>query len=544
MENITAYVRWRGDIPMADDPFNDVDNVILSELGYLDLAGIVPPPLKEPRIGAATRGVTIKEAQRLYEQSADTRRRLAPASSADQLLKSLAASRRFSSIVLSDFVEMEDDGDSLSFAAMTCRLPDGSYYICYRGTGWSIEDWRQDFMISYTRIPAQEEAYAYLAERLNEHPRRSFSIGGHSKGGNLALYAGMAADALQHRRIRRIYSNDGPGICPELRDGAGYKRALAKLTRIIPEFSIIGMLFAPDAEATIVKSTAKGVMQHDAMSWKISGTGFDKADKPSRESMRYSRIFDSWIESASMEEREAFVRDFFDALKADGAKDINDIAGGGINGFGTILMSLANSESRTKIVIKKLLGTVFSQAKTIDYKAILRTQLGIIGVAAIFLGIVFIVLPNFSYHVIGYLLLGSCIALTARQIILTALSTRADKEKKVMLLLFLAAFAVLVFLLALPSFMTAFENIMVGCVFILLAVQLFRRTLSRATWDLPKVLGLIFSIAFVLLGIGSMISPDEILYGRSIAIGFFLILLGVFLLGAEAYKNARAASHR
>ena len=43
MANINEYLDWRGDVPFSLDPFNDVDNLILSELAYTDFEGIVPP---------------------------------------------------------------------------------------------------------------------------------------------------------------------------------------------------------------------------------------------------------------------------------------------------------------------------------------------------------------------------------------------------------------------------------------------------------------------------------------------------------------------
>ena len=42
MANIQDYLQWRGDLTLEERPFNDVDNVILSVLSYIDFTDIVP----------------------------------------------------------------------------------------------------------------------------------------------------------------------------------------------------------------------------------------------------------------------------------------------------------------------------------------------------------------------------------------------------------------------------------------------------------------------------------------------------------------------
>ena len=44
MANILDYLDWRGDLTLAQDPFNEVDNLILAELSFVDFGGIVPGP--------------------------------------------------------------------------------------------------------------------------------------------------------------------------------------------------------------------------------------------------------------------------------------------------------------------------------------------------------------------------------------------------------------------------------------------------------------------------------------------------------------------
>ena len=42
MANVLDYLEWRGDLSIQAAPFNEVDNLILSQLVYLDFEGVVP----------------------------------------------------------------------------------------------------------------------------------------------------------------------------------------------------------------------------------------------------------------------------------------------------------------------------------------------------------------------------------------------------------------------------------------------------------------------------------------------------------------------
>ena len=44
MADISDYLCWRGDITFEQDPFNDVDNLILAQIAYVDFSDIIPAP--------------------------------------------------------------------------------------------------------------------------------------------------------------------------------------------------------------------------------------------------------------------------------------------------------------------------------------------------------------------------------------------------------------------------------------------------------------------------------------------------------------------
>ena len=598
MANLTSYIRWRGDIPFSSQPFCEADNLLFAALSYLDFEGIIPKaqeasaytpkdgsgpdgaarepsrkkaaPAGKPSAGAAeapntsiaqtasaftnvtnappkartvpvSASIPLTEAARRYMEDFANRKTPAISARYNELCEVLQTAERYELVRVGALVSVSSADRPLQFVALTFLLPDGTRYVAFRGTGDEIEDWRQDFMISFTQTAAQSMAVKYLRCRMREAPSAQFCVGGHSKGGNLALYSAMYASAMSIARIRTVYSNDGPGICPEMRT-EGYSRAVEKLVRILPEFSIIGRLFEPEGvEPTIVHSDASGIQQHDAMTWQFSGTQFMTCESPDKESVTYNHIFDGWIESASMEEREAFTRDFFDALKSGGAVNVQDIAGNGVNGFGTILASLAHSEKATHVAFRKFVESSITQFKSLKPKDLVSSQLGITGIAVLFLGLIFLILPRASTHVIGYSILAIGAIFLVRKILLISVASIEDRRKKLYILVLCILLMLQTFIMSTPAFMTVLENILIGLAFLALAIILLRRTLlfREHTRITERVIGYIMSAIFAGIGIYAIAMPAHTYTVRSIIIGSALVIAGILLIAVGARREAR-----
>ena len=590
MPNLTSYIRWRGDIPFSSQPFSDVDNLLFSALAYLDFEGIIPnapeiagylpkeeadnvfPANAAPRKTApadaappntaiaqtaaafatatnappkagrvpVSKTIPLNEAARLYLENLASRKTPSITARYKDLCVALQNAERYELVRVGALVSISSAHQPNQFTALTFILPDGVRYVAFRGTGDEIEDWRQDFMISFTQTAAQTMAVKYLRCRMREASSAQFYVGGHSKGGNLALYSVMHASAMAVTRIRAVYSNDGPGICPEMRT-EGYDRAVEKLVRIVPEFSVIGMLFEPDVEPIIVRSDASAIQQHDAITWQIVGSEFDTVPSLSKESTNYNHVFDGWIESASMDERKAFTKDFFDALKSGGALNVQDITGNGVNGFGTILASLVNSEKATHVALRKFGESAFAELKSLRPKDLLNSQLGVTGAAVLFLGLIFLILPRAGTHVVGYALLGLGTLLLIRKIILISVATIEDRRKKVYVLGLLLLLMVLTFIMATPVFMVVLENVIIGLAFLGLAIVLFKRTLRfrEHTRITERVIGYIMSGIFAGVGIYTIAMPTTVYTVRSIITGSALVIAGLLLLAVGARREAQ-----
>ena len=152
--------------------------------------------------------------------------------------------------------------EQFQFAALEVVLDDGTSYIAYRGTDDTIVGWKEDFQLSAGVVPAQRKAADYLNEVAGNSMRKLW-VGGHSKGGNLAVYAAAMCEPNVQERIEVVYCNDGPGFLGTFLTTSGFQRILPKIQRFVPEASVIGMILEHGDEPTVISSSQKGILQHD-----------------------------------------------------------------------------------------------------------------------------------------------------------------------------------------------------------------------------------------------------------------------------------------
>lgn len=371
MANINDYLQWRGDISLEERPFNDVDNVILSALSYLDFTGIVPGERTGAGIGLAL------ACQRLLERAGGDVtpyvRSLAKIDST--FVARIADSRRFGSAILRSYVDIVDEGRSLQFSALQIDLASGETYVAFRGTDSTLVGWREDFMLSFEVTEAQREAAAYLERALVRAAEqgRMVRTGGHSKGGNLAEYAAACCPSELRERIVRVYSNDGPGMAPEVMRHDSRDVLEGRLKRIVPTYSVVGMLFArEDNPRIIVQSTGVGIGQHDPTTWQVLRTGVMEALQLQPECVPVNEAVARWAEGIPLDERERVTNEVFDALGAGGATRFDEI-GASPEGLQQVLRALGNTDERTRELVMALVGGTFDTSAAAVRKAAAET---------------------------------------------------------------------------------------------------------------------------------------------------------------------------
>jgi len=310
------YLNWRGDLTFTDVPFCPVDALILSSLVYLRFEGILPEDMAHP--------VPLHVAADAFLSLADANSRVRSRNDLP-LLQAAAKSSRFQNTRLGFYRSKLLEQEQSQFAAMACMLSDGTAFLAFRGTDNTLIGWKEDFNMSFCdSIPAHREAAAYTNDFAMQWPVL-LHLGGHSKGGNLAVYAGAKQDDNIQKRILGIYNLDGPGFTDSMMGDRGYLTMVPKIRTYIPESSIIGILFEHEEAYSVIKSRQIGLLQHEPYSWDIMGGDFIHVKEMSAGSQFADRTIKNWIKGMTDQEREAFVEAVFELLSAGGASQVSDL---------------------------------------------------------------------------------------------------------------------------------------------------------------------------------------------------------------------------
>lgn len=324
MANVFDYLRWRGDLSFEQSPICEIDALIFSELSYIFFDGIIPGDIDEGR-------VTLSEAAEIFfERNADREviklGEIVPDEIID-LFRMTATSKRFAEVELGHFIDIVDNETVEQFSALSFFISDDLAFIAYRGTDDSITGWREDFRMAFlTPVPAQKRAEEYLLETASDFGGRII-LGGHSKGGNLALWAGLNAPDEICDRIEKIYNFDGPGFLDDVWESAGYERIADKISTVIPTGSVVGLLLKYDKNYRVTRSSAKKYLyQHDALTWNVLGCEFECDEDVAPDVKKTHERVGRWIYSMEPEKREAFVEGFFDILSSTNAKTLTALA--------------------------------------------------------------------------------------------------------------------------------------------------------------------------------------------------------------------------
>lgn len=320
MANIMDYLDWRGDLTFEQSEFNEVDNLILSQLVYVDLEGIVGGPESKEK-------VTVEEASRIFFETHDEdeiMKRVSMTKTAMYVLKKMAETRRFKDARLFGYVNDIDLKKQSQFSVVCVLLEDKSIYVAFSGTDDSIVGWRENFNMGFlSETPGQLKAVDYLNNMIRIG-QRQVRVGGHSKGGNLAVYAAVKCKPYIKKKITAVYSNDGPGFSHKMVNSEEYQEMLPKIKTILPESSIVGMLLEHEEYFEVVKSSNSGVMQHDAMSWELLGTNFIPADNIAIQSIVVDETMKTWLRQLDLKQREQIVETVFSMLEDLNIRTVDD----------------------------------------------------------------------------------------------------------------------------------------------------------------------------------------------------------------------------
>ena len=316
MANMFDYLKWRGDLSFTQDPPNPVDALIFSALAYIRYGGRVEAEPDRP--------VLLRDAAEEYFALADHEERIRVKNDLD-LLHEAARSARFGFTRLYLYRDMFIPEQETQFAAVTFLLDDGSAFLAFRGTDYSLVGWKEDFNMSFQQtVPAQRLAVQYTREVAAEYiaPLR---LGGHSKGGNLAVFAAARSSPLVQKRILEVYNHDGPGFTDYMMGDPGYLAIVPRIRTYIPQSSVIGMLLEHEEPYTVIRSKTVSLLQHDPYSWEVEGRDFVRMQEITPESRFVDTTIKTWFAKMTSQERNQLVDVMFTLLGTGGVENATDI---------------------------------------------------------------------------------------------------------------------------------------------------------------------------------------------------------------------------
>ena len=316
MASMLDYIAWRGDLSFSSSAPNEVDALIFSTLSYIPFRGSVERNPEKP--------VLLRQAAREFFDIPDPEGYIRTQNDLE-LLKAAGESQRFGNIRIAEYRKIFIKERDTQFAAVTFLLDDGSIFISFRGTDNTLVGWKEDFSMCFRReIPSQKLAKQYLQDVLMDHsgPVR---VSGHSKGGNVAVYAVSQSVPVIRERILEVYNQDGPGFSEAFLEDPGYRQILPILHTQVPQSSVIGMILNRAEPIAIVKSNQSCIMQYDPFSWEVQGNRLVAVDSLSGNSIFLQLTIKNWLLGMDMETRVRMVDMLFDLLTSGDVEVTGDL---------------------------------------------------------------------------------------------------------------------------------------------------------------------------------------------------------------------------
>lgn len=329
MNNIIDYIEWRGDLTFQQSEFNEVDNLIFAQISYLNL-GVIKGQVSIEELGNIYRRKIASRKIRSEEEVSEFTERV------EIMFLKASKSRRFKDVMVTNFVSKFDEIRESQFSAMTFLINEKMLYVAYRGTDDTIVGFKENLNMSFSApVAGQMDAVRYLKLILERYSQSEVIVGGHSKGGNFAVFAVSGLTDKERKRISRVYNNDGPGFTENILNSDGYKKTVGLVKKFIPEDSFVGILMDDEEDSIVISaSDSSGILQHDGLNWDVKGDKFIRKESVSKKSEFVDKTIKHWLKGLDIEEREAFVDELYKIVrKSMNASSLKDIYG---NRFKTV----------------------------------------------------------------------------------------------------------------------------------------------------------------------------------------------------------------
>ena len=343
MANINNYLEWRGDLNLKIDGFNEIDSLILARFSYL--------PLDKIKLDKKETVKSINKKLNLLNIN-DFRFK------EDKLMANLMAkSIRFSNLEVSDYIKKDDKKAEKQFGAVTIHLSDKELYVSFLGTDGSINGWKEDFNMSFMDdISCQIEGKKYLQSISDKYKNTTLRVGGHSKGGNVAIYSSVRSSETIKNRIIKVYNYDGPGFSNHFIDKYFDSNFTSKIETYLPEDSFVGRILNHKSKISVTKSVSKGVNQHDIYSWQVLGTNLIYSKSTTNNSEDFYKTIKEWLNDTVPEKRKLFFDIVFELLYSSEKENISEITSDITKTFPKIMKKYSKLSKEEKNTVIQMIG--------------------------------------------------------------------------------------------------------------------------------------------------------------------------------------------
>lgn len=187
------------------------------------------------------------------------------------LLNKIKTSKRYENIIISNFKNVRNN--DTQFGAMSVRFND-NLLIAFKGSDSSLISWIENLRLNY-QYPTytQNKGIKYAKDNILDSDKNVYLVG-HSKGGNLAMCAGMEIPSGLRDKVKVIYNFDGPGFLKKEYEKK-FNLIKEKVVNIVPTGSVVGMCLYNDNFKS-VKSKDLAFGEHYPVGWGVFGEFFVK----------------------------------------------------------------------------------------------------------------------------------------------------------------------------------------------------------------------------------------------------------------------------
>ena len=349
---IIDYIKEYGDYTFSEKPLGEVDSLVLCQFSYLKFDGLVPgidddaPPVSIRQVFENRDYDNLYGDERYREKNTE-------------LFLAMVHSRRFGSLKINYYVNQIELEKETQFSAVTFQLDESLIYIAYRGTDETIVGWKEDLNLAFSEpAPGQLKSVEYL-EKSAGRIGKPFYMGGHSKGGNFAVYAAMNCRQDIQDNIVIIFNHDGPGFRPEVREKGQFDKIESRIRQTVPHSSMVGMLLSSEGNYRVVESRNFGLAQHDPYSWLVEKDDFQIVKQIYSGRMFVDTTLNDWILSLNQEQMRIFVDTLYDVVKASEADNLIDFTANWKRSIQGIMSAIKNVDADTVKIMNDIMKALF-----------------------------------------------------------------------------------------------------------------------------------------------------------------------------------------